>query len=134
MGRSISKVEIRFKGGSGEDGFSSSSRGLEVPPEASPRLRTNVLVLSGFKFSASVADADGLRLELVARGAEETLRPFGTLEGPLFFLRLADRGIFHVEGDGDGNMSAIENERLEFGSCLLLGSTSALGLDGGIKV
>lgn len=39
-----------------------------------------------------------------------------------------------MAGDGDGNMSAIANERLGLGSCGLLGSVSGLGVDGGMTV
>ena len=75
MGRSISNVDIRFKGGSGKDGASDSSRRMDGPPESPPRLSPNVLVLGGFKVPTSVDADDGLWLDVVARGAEETRRP-----------------------------------------------------------
>ena len=132
-GRSISKVERRFKGGSGDDGSSNSSGGPDAPKAAPPRLRADVRVLGGSKLPTSVDADTWVRLELAASGAEETLLPFVTLDDPLF-LKLADRGILQVAGDEDGNMSAIENERLGVGSCLLIGSLSGLGFNGGTTV
>lgn len=36
--------------------------------------------------------------------------PFKAPLDPLLLLRLADRGIFHVAGEGDGNISVMEKE------------------------
>lgn len=134
VGRSISKVEIRFKGGSGDEGPSASSKGLDAPPKVPSPLRPTAPLVSGFELLTPVDADDSGRLGLAVSGAEATLLPFGTREGPLFLLRLADRGIFQVEGDGDGNMSAMANERLEIGSCMLLDSISGWGVAGGTTV
>lgn len=51
------------------------------------------------------------------------LPPVFLLRG-LLLLKLPDRGILHVEGDGDGNISLKEKDSLEFST----GSVSTSGL------
>jgi len=49
-------------------------------------------------------------------------------------LRLPERGIFQVDGDGDGNISAMEKERLGIASISMLASGIGLSVEGDTEV
>jgi hypothetical protein len=48
----------------------------------------------------------------------------------LLLLKLPDRGILHVEGDGDGNISPMEKDRLEFSTGSVATSRLVLSMEG----
>lgn len=62
------------------------------------------------------------------------LLPFEAPFRPLLLLRLPERGIFQVDGDGDGNTSAIEKERLGTASISMLASGIGLSVEGDTEV
>ena len=70
---------------------------------------------------------------LVDCGAEVILLPPVFLLKGLLLLKLPDRGILHVEGDGDGNISLMEKDRLEFSTESVSTSGLVLSVGGDAK-
>lgn len=112
----MSKADKRFKGGSGEDGtllfilnafFSVGRTSLWSGP---------TYPVFSYDLVEGSPWLGPLRRGLVEWGAEAILLPLEVPDGALFLVRLPERGIFHVEGDGEENRPPKEKDFLGVGS------------------
>lgn len=114
-GRSISSGDKRLMGGSVDDEPGRGSVGPGDTPDVLVRF------CSSWKLDPSSPWLSRSCTKLLSGksenwGAETILLPPAVLLKGLLLRRLPDRGILHVEGDGDGNISPMEKERLELNS------------------